>query len=190
MSLAFSMFPSVSAHSINLRPANPKLTLTVSATLRGSGKSFSLHSISTILFTAPPPDDDVVMGISPLVMMQFAQVGVLSTPPVLFPLVFPAPSESIYISLSNCFLSLTICSSSIISGIEFTKAALFSLPTAVELKVCINLPGSGLAHTEAASISPTVLPTSVPPHRWTKNGRQFRGFTRADAKLAARTILP
>src|SRR5574344_1164376 len=47
----------------------------------------------------------------------------------------------------------------------------------------------GFAHTLAANISPTVLPASVPPHTWTKNGRPPVGSTNTDANEAASRIL-
>ena len=78
-----------------------------------------------------------------------------------------------------------------ISGRFCRNSAIRSWPTAVELNVCTYRPGAGSAHTEAAPMRARVLPVPLfVPHRWTKNGRQCRGFTSAEAKEAASAILP
>ena len=51
------------------------------------------------------------------------------------------------------------------SGNELTNPAESSWATAVLLNVWMNAPMFGSAHTDAASIRPTVFPVSVPPHR-------------------------
>src|SRR5574344_712721 len=75
-------------------------------------------------------------------------------------------------------------------GMELRNPASLSYPTSVPLKVRTYLPISGEAHTEAATISATVLPVELStPHRWTKNGRHPSGRTSAEAKDAASTSL-
>ena len=92
-------------------------------------------------------------------------------------------------SWSKSLRSFIIWSSSRIRGNELTKPADNSCATAVELNVWMYFPISGLAHTDAASINPTVLPVSVPPQTWTKKGRHEHGSTSTEANAATNKIL-
>ena len=139
---------------------------------------------------APAPALWPVMGDSPVVRMQFFQVGVISMPPDRFPRVRPTPCESLYTSKFDLpRLSLVSCNSSKHKGKWFRNAAVFSQPTAVASNVLIYSPIAGLPQTEAASISATVLPVPLSmPHRCTKNGRHPSGSKRTDANEAAKII--
>ena len=103
---------------------------------------------------------------------------------------FPAPEASSY-TLNATFPCRSLASwrSSRNSGRECKNPAIISKPTGVPRKVGKKAcPTAGLAHTEAPSIWATVLPVPASmPHRWTKKGRQPRGFTSTEAKEAAST---
>src|SRR5574344_1573605 len=75
-------------------------------------------------------------------------------------------------------------------GRLFRKEAVISCPTSVELNVVQNSPIFGHAQTLAAIINPTVLPVSVPPHAWRKNGSSPHGSRITLANDAARNSLP
>ena len=83
-----------------------------------------------------------------------------------------------------------ICNSSMHIGRLLRKEAVISWPTLVLLKVRIKSPNLGHAQTLAAIINPTVLPVSVPPHAWRKNGSSPHGSRITLANDAARNSLP
>ena len=109
------------------------------------------------------------------------------TPRSRFDRLLPLPEHKSYTMPSKLPLmrSETLLVSSITSGRWFNMSALDSSAVSVVLKSPMYLFSAGSAQTDAATISVTVLPPSVSPHRSTMNGSPPSRGTRTDANDAA-----